>query len=1192
MFAAAHVHAADIIWTNTAGGNWVAAANWSPNQVPGSGDNAIINAAGTYTVTVNANTIAGSLQMSAGSGTQTLALSGALTLNGASALNNRSILNFSSGTLTGTGDITVSGALIWGSGTMSGTGRTIIASGATLDLNNTTHDLNRTLQNDGTATWTAGALQMNAGTFINNGSFTASGSNLSCYGTGGANLFSNAGTFIKQGAGTASFFVSSSAVAFSNNGAVDVQEGTLSLNSGGTNGSAVTVAEGAALTIAGNYTHAITSSVAGAGTFNINSGSHTFAAGSQIAVAQFNLNGATISFAGNVTFSNFHFFSGTLTGAGNVTVTGSLIWESGLMAGTGRTIVANAAILTLPNTTHDLNRTLQNDGTATWTAGALQMNGGNFINNGTFTANSASGLSCYGTGGVNAFNNSGTFIKQGAGNTSFFVSSSAVAFNNNGSVEIQGGAFSFSSGGANSSAITIAAGANLTIGGNYAHAITSSINGAGSFNMTGGSQTFAAGAQIGVEQFSLSGATVSFEGNVSFSDFHFFSGTLTGAGNVTVTGSLIWESGLMAGSGRTIVANGGTLSLPNTTHDLNRTLQNDGTATWTAGALQMNGGSLTNNGTFTVNSGSTLNSYGTGGVNRFDNAGTFIKQGAGAANFFVSSTAIAFNNSGTVEVQAGSLGMDSGGAHTGDFTVAAAGNVRFGGTHTLAATSQISGAGSLTVSSGSFTDAGAVTIGTATFTGGTATFNNSFTGGSLLTVNGGTVNFNGATSFAADATLNLSGGALGGSGDVTISGALNWSGGDMFGAGRTIVASGATLTIDNTTHNLNRVLRNEGVGTWTAGALQLNGGTFQNNGSFTANSASGLNCYGTGGVNAFNNAGTFTKQGAGTTSFFVSSTAVPFNNSGAMIVGNGVLSFNSGFTQTAGQTTLGGGNLTGSSTLDFQGGLVTGVGTISANVSNNGTFSPGASPGTLTISGNYTQGAAGVLNIELAGSVAGTSFDQLVVTGSASLSGTLKVTLLNGFTPGTSSSFIFLNCANRSGTFSTFNYPAATTSLQLTYSSTSATIQESTIPFTPTVFWVGGSGDWNVATNWNTGAVPGTNDDILINVQGDIIVTHSAGTHISRSLFSQNAIMLSGGSLTVSNTVQVNNGLTLSGGTLRAATVLPGTGGQGIVAFGSGGALDGVTLNGEMDIGRLNNGSTITVVNGLTVNGTVYLARW
>src|SRR5688572_24478999 len=331
----------------------------------------MINAAGTYTVTVSANTIVGSLQMSASSGTQTLSINaGILTLNAASALNGQSILNFNSGTISGTGDITIAGVVNWGSGTMSGSGRMIIGSGGTLNLNNTTHDLNRILQNDGTATWTAGALQMNNGSFINNGIFTvSSGGGLSCYGTGGVNLFSNAGTFIKQGAGNANFFTSSTAVTFSNNGAVDVQAGTLTFSAGGANSSAITVAAAANFTISGNFTHAITSSVGGAGAFNITGGSHTFAAGAQIAVEQFNLSGATANFAGNVSFSNFHFGSGTLTGAGDITVAELLHWESGTMSGSGRTIVTDGATLTLNNTTHDLNRTLQNDGTATWTAG-------------------------------------------------------------------------------------------------------------------------------------------------------------------------------------------------------------------------------------------------------------------------------------------------------------------------------------------------------------------------------------------------------------------------------------------------------------------------------------------------------------------------------------------------------------------------------------------------------------------------------------------------------------------------------------------------------------------------------------------------------------------------------------------------------------------------------------------------------
>ncbi len=48
---------AQIHWTNAAGGDFNTATNWSPATVPGSGDDAIINAAtkGGYTVTDSAN---------------------------------------------------------------------------------------------------------------------------------------------------------------------------------------------------------------------------------------------------------------------------------------------------------------------------------------------------------------------------------------------------------------------------------------------------------------------------------------------------------------------------------------------------------------------------------------------------------------------------------------------------------------------------------------------------------------------------------------------------------------------------------------------------------------------------------------------------------------------------------------------------------------------------------------------------------------------------------------------------------------------------------------------------------------------------------------------------------------------------------------------------------------------------------
>ena len=96
-------------------------------------------------------------------------------------------------------------------------------------------------------------------------------------------------------------------------------------------------------------------------------------------------------------------------------------------------------------------------------------------------------------------------------------------------------------------------------------------------------------------------------------------------------------------------------------------------------------------------------------------------------------------------------------------------------------------------------------------------------------------------------------------------------------------------------------------------------------------------------------------------------------------------------------------------------------GTIRGSVTNSGQCSPGASPGTLTINGNYTQLPTAVLNIEIGGLTAGSQFDRLIVTGTATLNGTLRVTRVNGFQPGAGHSFQVMTFASRSGNFSNLN---------------------------------------------------------------------------------------------------------------------------------------------------------------------------
>ena len=83
-------------------------------------------------------------------------------------------------------------------------------------------------------------------------------------------------------------------------------------------------------------------------------------------------------------------------------------------------------------------------------------------------------------------------------------------------------------------------------------------------------------------------------------------------------------------------------------------------------------------------------------------------------------------------------------------------------------------------------------------------------------------------------------------------------------------------------------------------------------------------------------------------------------------------------------------------------------------VQQGGTLAAGASPGTMTINGDYTLEEPGTLEVELAADATpGTGYDQYLISGDATLAGKLKVVLLNGFLPTLGDSFQFLT---RSGT--------------------------------------------------------------------------------------------------------------------------------------------------------------------------------
>ncbi|MFQ5590527.1 MAG: hypothetical protein ACE5HE_05130, partial [Phycisphaerae bacterium] len=129
--------------------------------------------------------------------------------------------------------------------------------------------------------------------------------------------------------------------------------------------------------------------------------------------------------------------------------------------------------------------------------------------------------------------------------------------------------------------------------------------------------------------------------------------------------------------------------------------------------------------------------------------------------------------------------------------------------------------------------------------------------------------------------------------------------------------------------------------------------------------------------------------------------------------------------------------------LDLQGGALAGEGTVIGNVVNGANVAPGVSPGIIAVDGDYTQTASGVLTIELAGSlVPGTEFDQLQVTGSANLDGTLRVELISAFEPMAGQSFEILTCGSRNGTFATVAGPCGGVEgvFDVVYGTTSVTL--------------------------------------------------------------------------------------------------------------------------------------------------------
>ena len=1080
--ALATATAASYVWDNDAGdSDWFNPANWDQNNgVPGQFDTAILNIASTINLTA---------PVTVGTFTQT------------------------NGTVAGGGNMTVNSALTWSAGTQTGVGTLFIASGATASITGIgvkTLD-RRFIENNGTLTVDgSGAFNIQGGPVITNRGVWdfASDADIRQNDAIGSLFKNEDGATLRKtvgvGGGATVLGLGNQSLAFDNKGAIEVVTGNLTIfGSGGTwtGSTSLNISATALLNFTGGtFTWDGGPSLTGGGTLEIGGTANV-----SLGV------GTTLNVPGGFTLSQT---SGVFGGAGTVLVGGVWSWLGGTHSGSGTTSIISTGTLTLAGSGSKVldTRTLNTLGSVSITGtGDLQLTGAVTITNSSTwnfqtdaDINSADAT-------AKTFTNNGIIRKSGGtGDTILSEASPSLRIlSDNGTLDVQSGTLSIGGGGSltNGSGLNIGSGATLRFsGGNTTLDGNPTISGGGLFFIDGGG-TFTLNA----------GTTFAPPAATPLS----LTGTLTGAGNLTVSGALSWQNGTMSGAGTTTIAPGATVTADSLfAHVLSqRTLVNNSTILWSnTGDFELNNGAvITNNGVFELRSGAGFSSA-DNTVKTFTNSGgaTFRKAVGTGTSTSSGSSGIVFDNSGLVEVLAGTLNIGLSGTWGG-------------------VSNGSSGNGAKLVLSGTKTYDGSVTFSGPGETEFALLSTHTIGTGANVTINPG------------HAAALLGGGVIDGAGTLIVIGALNVNNGNMTGAGVTNVSSAGLMTVTSGADLNTRTLNNSGTITHISGGFRLLGGAVVNNsGLWEIQGDQGITASGAGGAFANLAGGVLRKSGGTGTSSFAASNVV--TNAGTIEAVSGTLAFNNGLTQSAGSMLLNGGSFAGT-IITLTGGKMAGTGGVAANVvSNGGIIAPGGSGvvGTISVTGSYTQTAGGTLEVDLAGTGAG-QFDVLAVSGSASLAGVLDITNTGGFSPAVGSSFRIINSANSPALFPILT--GETLGVVQQPDATGLVVAVNAVTFT----WDddGGDANWFNPLNWDVDtAVPRAGDAVVLNSAANIVLN----SPVTVSAFSQSA-----GSLGGTGTLTVTGGFTWTAGVI-GASVTTGATSTNVI----GGAGTAATFNGAL----------------------------
>jgi hypothetical protein len=851
-----------------------------------------------------------------------------------------------------------------------------------------------TLTNNGTVNWSAATLFFQSGGSVqNNGLWDAGADNALIFNGGAATSFINDGTFRKS-AGAGATTVSGS-LGFVNRGTVDVASGRIEF-------------QGARFEAGSAFT--------GAGRVVMASGSNTFAGSydAQSLVLQGGNHVGEAAVAGGLT----RFTGGTLAG--------------------GWTVDAGATLRAADGANKFIIGTVLNQGTLDWDTGdaLFLQSGGQLVNDSVLEFSRSASVLFNGGAAVAVRNAAGATLRANTGVTLSFGGSTNLA--NSGTLQAADGAEIRYNGQASFADGSVFSGSGRNVA-------ASGIN-TWSGTFTSGNLVLQAGNHVGDSAVAqgttvLSGGVLS--GGWTVAAGHTWRGAsggtkLISAGSLLNQGTLDWDSGdslflqssgelaneglLLARQSTSFVFNGGAATKID-----NRVA---GTVRAAAGATLVLGSGVgfVNTGTLDAEAGGAIVLQGGARLDagsRFTGAGTVFADGsntfAGAqqsANLVLRSG----THTGSAAVVGGTVGL-TGGILTGTWTVAAGQTLdgRSGG-NKIVSSGTLTNAGTVGWNSGDplFVQSGGSVVNAGLWTA-QATTSVIYNGGAATSfINTGIVRAEAGTTLTLGNGIGFvgQGGTLDAVGDIVVAGgAVMQAGSSYTGSGRVQVDGSNRFAGAQQSANL--VLRS---GTHTGDAAELRGRTTLTGGVLTGSwtVAAGHTLAVAGGGNKIVAAGTLDNRGRlewgtgdalflqsggalnnpgvvdigtdGAAWLFNGGAAVSIVNTGLIVksagagsftVGNGTGFVNQGTVDAASGTIVLPGNFTNQGTLKGTGSFA-----VAGTLTNLGRVAPGASPGTLALTGSFVQGAAGTFDVDV-GTLAAS--DLFTVSGNATLGGTLAL---------------------------------------------------------------------------------------------------------------------------------------------------------------------------------------------------------